>query len=145
MANSVIDISDALKELEGLKAKAPQLIIQALETACIETIQKARTLDTYKDQTHRLRSSLGYVIFRDGAEVASNFQSTGGTNGAEGAQIGYQKARETAAAVPGIVAVVVAGADYASYVEAKSFDVLTGSALQLRQLFEAEMKNLQLI
>jgi hypothetical protein len=42
------------------------------------------------------------------------------------------------------VAVVVAGADYASYVEAKGFDVLTGSALQLQQLFEAELRNLNL-
>ena len=102
-------------------------------------------LDTYKDQTHRLRSSLGYVIYKDGQQVASNFQSTGGEKGDEGVQIGIRKAAEAAAGIPGIVAVVVAGADYASYVEAKGFDVLTGSALQLQQLFEAELKNLQMI
>lgn len=101
-------------------------------------------LDTYKDQTHRLRSSLGYVIYKDGQQVASNFQSTGGEKGDEGVQIGQQRAAEAAAAIPGIVAVVVAGADYASYVEAKGFDVLTGSALQLQQLFEAELRNLNL-
>ena len=145
MAQSVIDISAALKELEGLKKQAPQLVIQALETACVETIQKARTLDTYKDQTHRLRSSLGYVIYHNGSEVASNFQSTGGEKGSEGVQIGYNIAKEAATSVPGIVAVVVAGADYASYVEAKGYDVLTGSALQLQTLFEAELRNLQLI
>ena len=139
-----IDLSAAINELNKVKQQAPAMIIQAIETACIEVLQKARMLDTYKDQTHRLRSSLGYVIYKDGQQVASNFQSTGGEKGDEGVQIGIRKAAEAAAGIPGIVAVVVAGADYASYVEAKGFDVLTGSALQLQQLFEAELRNLNL-
>lgn len=139
-----IDLSAAINELNKVKQQAPAMIIQAIETACIEVLQKARMLDTYKDQTHRLRSSLGYVIYKDGQQVASNFQSTGGEKGDEGVQIGQQRAAEAAAGIPGIVAVVVAGADYASYVEAKGFDVLTGSALQLQQLFEAELRNLNL-
>lgn len=139
-----IDLSAAINELNKVKQQAPAMIIQAIETACIEVLQKARMLDTYKDQTHRLRSSLGYVIYKDGQQVASNFQSTGGEKGDEGVQIGQQRAAEAAAGIPGIVAVVVAGADYASYVEAKGYDVLTGSALQLQQLFEAELRNLNL-
>jgi hypothetical protein len=139
-----IDLSAAINELNKVKQQAPAMIIQAIETACVEVLQKARMLDTYKDQTHRLRSSLGYVIYKDGQQVASNFQSTGGEKGDEGVQIGQQRAAEAAAGIPGIVAVVVAGADYASYVEAKGFDVLTGSALQLQQLFEAELRNLNL-
>lgn len=139
-----VDISAAINELNKVKQQAPAMIIQALETACLEVLQKARTLDTYKDQTHRLRSSLGYIIYKDGQQVASNFQSTGGEKGDEGVQIGIRKAAEAAAGIPGIVAVVVAGADYASYVEAKGFDVLTGSALQLQQLFEAELRNLNM-
>ena len=139
-----VDISAAINELNKVKQQAPAMIIQALETACLEVLQKTRTLDTYKDQTHRLRSSLGYVIYKDGQQVASNFQSTGGEKGDEGVQIGQQRAAEAVAGIPGIVAVVVAGADYASYVEAKGFDVLTGSAMQLQQLFEAELRNLNL-
>ena len=139
-----IDLSAAINELNKVKQQAPAMIIQAIETACVEVLQKARMLDTYKDQTHRLRSSLGYVIYKDGQQVASNFQSAGGEKGDEGVQIGQQRAAEAAAGIPGIVAVVVAGADYASYVEAKGFDVLTGSALQLQQLFEAELRNLNL-
>ena len=139
-----IDLSAAINELNKVKQQTPAMIIQALETACLEVLQKARTLDTYKDQTHRLRSSLGYVIYKDGQQVASNFQSTGGEKGDEGVQIGQQRAAEAVAGIPGIVAVVVAGADYASYVEAKGFDVLTGSAMQLQQLFEAELRNLNM-
>ena len=136
-----IDLSAAINELNKVKQQAPAMIIQAIETACVEVVRKARLLDTYKDQTHRLRSSLGYVIYKDGQQVASNFQSTGGEKGDEGVRIGQH---EAAAGIPGIVAVVVAGADYASYVEAKGFDVLTGSALQLQQLFEAELRNLNM-
>lgn len=139
-----IDISDAIRELNKVKEQAPAMIIQALETACIEVLQKARTLDTYKDQTHRLRSSLGYVIYKDGQQVASNFQSTGGEKGSEGMTNGQQKAIEAAQGTNGIVAVVVAGADYASFVEAKGLDVLTGSALTLQSLFQSELKNLNI-
>ena len=139
-----IDLSAAINELNKVKQQAPAMIIQAIETACVEVVRKARLLNTYKDQTHRLRSTIGYKIYQDGQEVASNFQSTGGEKGDEGVQIGQQRAAEAAAGIPGIVAVVVAGADYASYVEAKGFDVLTGSALQLQQLFEAELRNLNL-
>ena len=139
-----IDLSEAINELNKVKQQAPAMIIQAIETACVEVVRKARLLNTYKDQTHRLRSTIGYKIYQDGQEVASNFQSTGGEKGDEGVQIGIRKAAEAAAGIPGIVAVVVAGADYASYVEAKGFDVLTGSALQLQQLFEAELRNLNM-
>lgn len=137
-----VDISKAIKELERTRENASSFIVQALETACIEVIQKARTLDTYKDQTHRLRSSLGYVIYNNGDMVASNFQSTGGEKGSEGMALAQSKAVETASANNGIVAVVVAGADYATYVEAKGLDVLTGSAMSLQKLFEDELKNL---
>lgn len=139
-----IDISAAIKELEAVKKAVPAMVIQAIETACVQVIQKARTLDTYKDQTHKLRSSLGYVIFFNGQQVASNFQSTGGEKGTEGMTEGQQKAIAEAQLHSGIVAVLVAGADYASYVEAKGYDVLTGSALELEQLFRAELQNLSM-
>lgn len=155
-----IDLSAAINELNKVKQQTPAMIIQALETACIQVIQKARLQGLgqqsrakrkkgekkqfWEDDTHRLRSSLGYKIYQDGKEVASNFQSTGGEKGDEGVQIGQQRAAEAVAGIPGIVAVVVAGADYASYVEAKGYDVLTGSAMQLQQLFEAELRNLNL-
>ena len=139
-----IDISAAIKELQAVKQAVPAMVIQAIEVACIQVIQKARTLDTYKDQTHKLRSSLGYVIFNNGQQVTSNFQSTGGEKGTEGMTEGQQKAIAEAQAHEGIVAVLVAGADYASYVEAKGYDVLTGSALELEQLFRAELQNLSL-
>ena len=139
-----IDISAAIKELEAVKKAVPAMVIQAIEVACIQVIQKARTLDTYKDQTHKLRSSLGYVIFNNGQQITSNFQSTGGEKGTEGMTEGQQKAIAEAQAHEGIVAVLVAGADYASYVEAKGYDVLTGSALELEQLFRAELQNLSL-
>lgn len=139
-----IDISAAIKELQAMKTLAPAMIIQAIEVACIQVIQAARTLDTYKDQTHKLRSSLGYVIFLDGQQVVSNFQSTGGEKGDEGVNEGQRKAIEAAKATSGIVAIIIAGADYATYVEAKGFDVLTGSAMQLEELFRAELQNLSL-
>ena len=156
-----IDISAAIKELQAVKQAVPAMVIQAIETACFQVVQKARAkgLDYnggrdqktgrkiyYEDQTHRLRSSIGFGVYYNGELVASNFVNQGGEKGAEGVEIARQKVQEAAqeAGTNGIVAVVVAGADYATFVEAKGYDVLTGSALELEQLFRAELQNLSL-
>lgn len=141
-----IDISAAIKELQAVKQAVPAMVIQAIETACFQVVEKARLLDTYKDQTHRLRSTIGFGVYYNGTLVSSNFVSQGGEKGAEGVEIARERVQQAAqeAGNNGIVAVVVAGADYASYVEAKGYDVLTGSALELEQLFRAELQNLSL-
>lgn len=143
MAN--IDISGAIDKLKGLKQQVPELVIQAVETACIQVVIKARMLNTYLDHTHKLRSSIGYVIYYNGKEARSNFESTGGDKGDEGVRVAQNKAAEYASHYDGIVAVIVAGAEYASYVEANGYDVITGPALELQKLFNDELRNLNLI
>jgi hypothetical protein len=106
-----------------------QTMLYACKEACVKMVDRAKQTSTYQDHTEALRSSIGYVLYHNGAEVASSFESTGGEKGNEGVQKGLAYARSIAEkqGSQGIIAVVVAGMDYALYMESKGQDVLSGS------------------
>ena len=112
--------------LEG-KVKAIEAeIVRRMQYLGEQCINHARALNTYKDQTGNLRSSIGYLIVVNGSIV-----NTGGFKGSnEGAVNGNNFAREIALTSPnGFVLIVVAGMNYAKYVETRGFDVLTSAEL----------------
>lgn len=76
----------------------------------------------YKDRTANLRSSIGYCIFNNGKIVDSNLEGTNiGVNEAEGI-IAENSPDE------GLHLFLVAGMDYASYVESMGYNVITSQA-----------------
>lgn len=110
-------------------------VIEAIIMACTEATNAAKSLNTYKDQTHYLRSSIGYVVYNHGEKVAESFNSTGGTNGAAGVEEGQRMAEAAAMQYPNdIVGVIVAAADYALYVESKGYDVISGPCAELNAI-----------
>lgn len=100
-------------------------------------IKDARTksVGTFVNRTTRLRNSIGYVVSRDGVVKKSDFKSysVSGELDAEGQALGLQYATELAQQTQGYALICVAGADYGLYVEAKGYDVITGSVLTLTQ------------
>ena len=131
---------DINKIFEGVYAAVEDIqdaVIQAMIAACSQTVANARRLDTYKDRTTLLRSSIGYVLYDHGEKVTENFEAKGGENGSEGVALGKAVAEQAAASWPDcIVAVVVAGADYALYVESKGYDVISGPCNELNGLLK---------
>lgn len=116
------------KDIEAfIKSRTDQLdniLLETLKEIAEEFVANARSTDTYKDRTSNLRGSIGYVIKKDGQDVFGNF---------EGETLGQEKARQMTDEIElnfpkGFVLVVVAGMEYAVYVEANGFDVLTSSA-----------------
>ncbi|GAO43794.1 hypothetical protein [Flavihumibacter petaseus] len=127
--------------------------VSVVENATLDQLQQigeqfvrdARSTSTYKDRTRNLRGSIGYIILKDGAVVFGNFvepnrKSTGkrttkkakkeSVENFVGTELGRKLAIEIGKEHPvGYVLVVVAGMSYAGYVEAKGYDVLTGSSL----------------
>lgn len=93
-----------------------------------------RHVPNYIDWTANLRSSIGYVVVMDGQIVGmSDFSKVKGldSDGGEGSKKGKEYARSLASRFPqGAALIVVAGMDYASYVQRKGYDVLV-SAEQL--------------
>lgn len=121
-------------------------VIEAMVKTCLEITTEAKQLNTYQDRTNNLRSSIGYVVYERGEKKAEHFTQSGvgaeGT-GADGIAAGKAIAAQAATEYPNdIVGVIVAGADYALYVESKGLDVLTGPCTKLYSTFE---KNLRLV
>ena len=78
-------------------------------------MNEARSKRTYQDRTGNLRASIGYAVVKNGSAVKQN----------ELNDFGRQKIQEGPSS--GIYLIVFAGMEYALYVEAKGYDVLTGS------------------
>lgn len=122
-----------------------QVILRNLAYIGEQCLNKARSTDSYKDQTGNLRSSIGYVIVEDGKVIqASDFApSEKGTDKAKGQATGKAYAAELAARFPsGLTLLVVAGMNYATYVSAKGYDVLDSAELLADQLTDKLLKDL---
>ena len=131
-----------------------------------KTVTNAREVSTFLNQTGNLRSSMGFVLAKDGeiietggfTQVAGNGENSAIVNfttkegkqvafhakgksgdGQNGVQAGRKYAEELArSSGRGYVLIVVAGMNYAGYVETKGYDVLTQSGTFL----ESEVKKM---
>ncbi|MBD0822639.1 hypothetical protein [Aestuariibaculum marinum] len=116
------------KQLQNIfdqfKKQVDEKTLQTLQYLGEQFVNQARLTGNYTDRTGNLRSSIGYIILLDGKVIFKNF--SGKQNGKSKAQ---EFANEVALKYPeGYVLVGVAGMDYAAAVEAKGYDVITGSA-----------------
>lgn len=97
-----------------------------------EFVKIARLEGNYIDHTGNLRSSIGYVIVKDGSIVGRNFQLSeqAGTDKQTGKREGEQLAMDLLKTfTKGYVMIGVAGMKYAVFVEAmENKDVLTRAA-----------------
>lgn len=117
-------------EIENLK----NALINKLCYIGEQALNNARISGSYVDQTGNLRSSVGYVVAVDGEVVQmSSFDVI--KEGGNGAKVGKDYALSIVQKFPrGIVLIVVAGMNYASYVSAKGYDVLESSELLAEKL-----------
>lgn len=91
---------------------------------------EARNNKGYMMQTGALLSSTGYTIFVDGVALHSQFDAASGaeSNAAQnGIKAGQALAEKVGKNTKGIALVVVAGMNYAAYVEAKGYNVLSSA------------------
>lgn len=137
-------IHDVENYINSKKQVIDQVIIQRFQYAGERFVINARTKTAsdggFNDITGNLRSSIGYIILKDGKVITSNFTEAGvGTDQITGVTTGEAIAEEVGAEYPkGYVLIAVAGMGYAAAVESKGKDVITGSSLQL----ENDLKSL---
>lgn len=98
---------------------------QVCELAITLQRAKIRADGGYNDQTGQLRSSTGYIIYKDGQVMHEDFQlAPYGTDKApglkEGKDLAFAQHRES----EGWGIVMVAGMEYAEWVEAKGLSVI---------------------
>lgn len=113
---------------ETLKSLREEIFME-LQTIGEEAVKIARNEHLYEDQTGNLTSSLGFAVLdRNKIVTMSGFQAV--LNGEEGSEEGNSLVAQVAAQNESDFALVlVAGMEYASYVEDMGLNVLEGANL----------------
>lgn len=123
--------------------RTEEKILEMLKAAGEEFVKYARESGRYIDHTGNLRSSIGYVIVRNGSVAYSDFRKQNvGTEGNEGVEKAKRLARELAAThSDGLVLIGLAGMEYAVYVEAiESKDVITAASIKTEEWMRTAIK-----
>lgn len=106
--------------------------LQYLGEMCVTHAKSIPASVGFMDQTGNLRSSIGYMVFRDGVAIHGSYEPVKG--GGLGALTGENLAKKIGARyTQGISLVVTAGMNYALHVEARGRDVLTSAESMARQ------------
>lgn len=123
------------KHLEQEIQKREKKIIKSLNYIGMTCIAEARNNGNYIDQTGNLRSSIGYAILKNGTPIKTlGFQKV--KKGDEGLKKGENLIKSVAYEFgSGYVLIVVAGMNYAAYVETKR-NVISSSEILAKQLAE---------
>ena len=139
-----MDMREIRDYLKKESEKYIHRIIAMLHYVGNEVVNQIREslISNWNDQTGNLRSSIGYIISLDGQPIEmSDFPKVygptyDGTVEADGSEIGKTYAQSLVSLYPnGIALIVVAGMEYASYVEKKeNKTVLAQGKLVAQQL-----------
>lgn len=114
-------------------------LVDSYRQAGKQFVQRAVAKATFNNITYNLRSSIGYLIIFDGKVVESYFMDL--KDGTEGQEVGRAYAEMVSRLNDegeGLSMALVAGEEYAFFVEAKGLDVISVSS----GYFEGELKQL---
>ncbi|MBR8535390.1 hypothetical protein KDU71_07445 [Carboxylicivirga sediminis] len=122
--------NDVSRFIDKFQKETKQRFYDIFVQAGEHGVRIARTEGRYIDHTGNLRSSIGYAVADSGSIKVENFQKAGvGTDQEKGLSEAKRLANEVAKQHHfGLVLIIVAGMDYAVYVEnMENKDVLTNA------------------
>ena len=105
-----------------------------------ELTKYAREQHNYTDQTGNLTNSIGYAVVRNGKIVNYGGEIKSGDGAAEGLKIAQKMAANASSSFS---LLIVAGMNYAAYVEAKGYNVILPAELKAKADLPAYMQKLQ--
>lgn len=118
-----------------------EAIIYNLSYVGEQCVNAARDTNSYKDRTGNLRSSVGYILVKNGTVIKSDFKQE--KDGKTGFEEGPKFAKSLVKEFPrGIALIVVAGMNYAHYVAVRGYDVLDSAQITAERLVPDIMKKL---
>jgi len=118
--------------------------IEVLKRVGEKAVTEARENHRYRDQTGNLTSSIGYCILDNGKVVIeSSFETV--MNGNKGSTGGREFLHSLISEhSSGLVLILVAGMEYAAYVEAKNLNVLDSAEQLTEHLLPQLLKQLKI-
>lgn len=138
---------DLAKYLKGLSSRFSKTtdrvenkILLALDRAGQRIVDIARESKTYQDKTGNLTTSIGYGVYHKGAEF-----SIGGFGGGNGEKEGLKRLSDVASKHKNkaYVLIVVAGMEYAIYVERSGYIVLDVAKLKADSVITEELSKVK--
>ncbi|MBO7287321.1 MAG: hypothetical protein J6U85_03720 [Bacteroidales bacterium] len=126
---------------DHIKASVEAKMKVIINTFCYvgeQCIVEARDNGDYTDQTGNLRSSIGYAVLWNGKIIQKECADKV-KNGDEGTSKGEKFLSDRIKKVQkkGVVLIVTAGMNYAEYVEAKGYNVLSSAELKAGPLIKS--------
>lgn len=119
--------NDVAKAIAERKKRIEEAILLRLQRVGEQFVTNARVNADFTDRTGNLRSSMGYVILKNGIQLYENFEQRAG--GKEGEEVAKEVIASLKKKFPsGYVLIGVAGMDYAAAVESNGYDVISNSA-----------------
>ena len=122
--------ADVKKRIDAFLDVVERQQIKTLQQLGEMCLIEARNNKGYMMQTGALLSSTGYQVFVDGVAIHSQFDAASGAESeaaARGIKSGQTIAEQIGKETKGVALVVVAGMNYATYVEARGKNVLTSA------------------
>lgn len=126
-------------QVNAFRDNLDKAVVYLLKYLGEDLARYAKDNHTYQDQTGNLTNSIGYAVVRNKEIVYY-----GGTNQpGEGADAALQAALKMVAGLESTYSlIIVAGMNYAAYVEAKGYNVILPAELKAKKDFPAAMSKL---
>lgn len=125
-------------QVEAFRQNLGRAVLTLLKYLGEDLVRYARDNHNYTDRTGNLTSSIGYVITREGKIVFDGIASS-----VDSRESALRVARQMAAdSGQAYTLIIVAGMSYASYVEAKGYNVILPAELKAKKDFPAAMERL---
>lgn len=138
------------KIIEDYTRNLRTVIIGILAEEATEAVDKIKLFveaggyRRYEDQSGNLTSSIGFVIVEDGKIISEYGFEPIKPTATEGPEAGRSFAAQLAANYPqGIATIIVAGMNYAAYVERRGLGGMTAGEQALRNAIHKELQVLQ--
>lgn len=125
-------------QVQAFRQNLERAVLTLLKYLGEDLVRYARDNHNYTDRTGNLTSSIGYVITREGRIVFDGIASSGDSR-ESALRVARQMAAESGQSY---TLIIVAGMSYASYVEAKGYNVILPAELKAKKDFPAAMERL---
>ena len=126
---AVIDYTVAAKYIAKVVANTNRLVLRRMAWVGENAVNLQRTNGNWTDQTGNLRSSIGYIIVKDGT-VAQRGNIEQVKDGEQGVQNAISYLEQLASETPqNVVLIIVAGMEYAEYLKNRGYDVLDSAEM----------------
>lgn len=140
------DRNQVKRFFEKAAERAESMIENLLKLTGEKFVAVAKLEGDYIDHTGNLRSSIGYIIVKNGQILGKNFQLSekSGTDKETGKREGEQLAMDLVSLFPkGYVLICVAGMKYAAFVEAmENKDVVSRAADRAQDFIKEQSRSL---